>query len=168
MIGNITSTGSSILEAEAFTDNINELTQVSSGKFILSATGLKLLQVEFGFKQVRMYCYKPSVNRTFHIMTNPDSLGEAVITFMTLGSDVRPKSCNSYTALPDDNSVMSNNCLLWRDASWSYPGLGAIKVRIYFIQVNVNGKRHNMNPIKFNECDDDSPEKEGKWLFYVR
>ena len=74
MVGNITSTGASILEAEAFTDNINELTQVRSGKVILSATGLKLLHLEFGFKQVRMYCYRPSVNRAFHIMTNLDSL----------------------------------------------------------------------------------------------
>ena len=86
---------------------------------------------------------------------------------MTLGSDVRPKSCNSYTALPDD-SVMSNNCLKWKDASWSYPGLGEKKVRIYFIQVIVNGNGRNINPIKFNECDDVSPEKEGQWLYYVR
>ena len=48
----------------------------------------------------------------FHIMTNNDAKGAKVVEFFT-DSDTRPKACDSFTRLPDDNSTLARNCDMW-------------------------------------------------------
>ncbi|XP_078383947.1 uncharacterized protein LOC144666390 isoform X2 [Oculina patagonica] len=70
------------------------------------------LRNDMGFKQIRFYCYKRKVGNVFHIMTNFNPLGEAVVRFLTDDNHVstRPQACGSFTVLPDDNSTMSEDC----------------------------------------------------------
>ena len=77
-----------------------------------TVTVLNQLRQDMGFGQVRFYCYKKLVGRTLHIMTKDSPEGELVIRYFT-NSTERPAACGSFTALPDDNSAVSQQCSQW-------------------------------------------------------
>ncbi|CAH3034424.1 unnamed protein product [Pocillopora meandrina] len=67
-----------------------------------------------GFTQIRFYYFKKIVGRVLLIMTNRNAEGENAVRFFTdSDSDVRPRACNSFTRLPDDNSTLAQKCEKW-------------------------------------------------------
>ena len=98
---------------------------------IVKNDGLVKLKQDMGFDQLRFYCRKKSVGRTFHIMTNNDTLGRNAVRSMTETFEPQAQACGSFTALPDDTSVLSQNCAKWGYMSgfnanrWgsNYPGM---------------------------------------------
>ena len=164
MIANITTTRK-VEVSEAVSSHINELDHVRTGKYLLSSTALHHLHGKIGFKQFRIYCHKPSSRITIHIMSNIGSNGAAVIKYMTLQTDERPTSCNSYTALPDDNSRLGRHCNIWYENKWFFTS-SRLYERSYFIG---DLRSNNVNPLIFHECGDKLPSnKAGEWLYYVR
>ena len=59
MVANITTTRT-VLQDEAVSSNVNELSQVRSGKYLLSSPALYDLHNKIGFKQFRVHCHKPT------------------------------------------------------------------------------------------------------------
>ena len=98
------------------TDYRIQLSNYSSNLHFLVADGLKNLRSDMGFQQFRFYCRKATPGRVFHIMTKTTSLGEAVVQYFTGNTSVPPQACDSFTALPDDNSTLSGKCM-----EWGYP-----------------------------------------------
>ena len=145
----------------------------------LTSTALLQLRNEIGFNQIRFYCHKKKVGTVFHIMTNVNPLGEAVVKYFiddNLAS-TRPQTCGSYTVLPDDNSTLSKDCtaLGWNgthvDSKWStHWALGRTR-----ILVPMTIRWHNMFysvPLKRN-CDDmgtgeDALSPGDTWSIFVR
>ena len=80
---------------------------------IVNNDGLVKLKQDMGFDQLRFYCHKKSVGRTFHIMTNNDTLGRNAVRSMIETFKPRAQSCGSFTVLPGDTSVLSKNCAKW-------------------------------------------------------
>lgn len=91
------------------------LPMYNSNNHYLMRQGLSKLRNDMGFTQIRLYCFKKERGRVFHIMTNNNSKGYQVVSYFTTVS-VFPKSCGSFTKLPDDNSALANNC-----DKWGYP-----------------------------------------------
>ena len=98
------------------TDYRIQLSNYSSNLHLLVTEGLKNLRSDMGFQQFRFYCRKATPGRVFHIMTKTTSLGEAVVQYFTGNTSVPPQACDSFTALPDDNSTLSGKCM-----EWGYP-----------------------------------------------
>ena len=76
---------------------------------IVDADGLVNLKQDMGFDQLRHYCHKRSVGHTFHIVTNNDALGRSAVRSMIEEFNPPAQACGSFTALPDDTSVLSQN-----------------------------------------------------------
>ena len=149
---------------------------------IVDNDGLVKLKQDMGFDQLRFYCRKKSVGRTFHIMTNNDTLGRNAVRSMIETFLPRAQSCGSFTALPDDTSVLSQNCAKWgyysgyRKDKWgsNYPG-SSRKDRLYVRSAFIHepGKHHFFccKPVaKQYYCDDRSSTVSAgdKFEIYVR
>ena len=80
---------------------------------IVDNDGLVKLKQDMGFDQLRFYCRKKSVGRTFHIMTNNDTLGRNAVRSKVESFLPQAQACGSFTALADDTSVLSQNCDKW-------------------------------------------------------
>ena len=91
------------------------LPNYNSNNQFLKRNGFNQLKIDMGFTQIRFYCYKKKRGRVFHIMTNKNTKGANAVRFFT-DSDTMPAACGSFTRLPDDNSVLSQNC-----ANWGHP-----------------------------------------------
>ena len=46
-------------------------------------------------------------------MTKNNSLGDAVVKYYTADPTTQPQACDSFTRLPDDSSIVAQNCLKW-------------------------------------------------------
>lgn len=95
------------------TDYRIQLSNYSSNLHLLVTEGLKNLRSDIGFQQFRFYCRKATPGRVFHITTKTTSIGEAVVQYFTGNTSVPPQACDSFTALPDDNSTLSGECMKW-------------------------------------------------------
>ena len=95
------------------TDYRIQLSNYRSNLHLLVTEGLKNLRSDIGFQQFRFYCRKATPGRVFHITTKTTSLGEAVVQYFTENTSVPPQACDSFTALPDDNSTLSGECMKW-------------------------------------------------------
>ena len=95
------------------TDYRIQLSNYRSNLHLLVTEGLKNLRSDIGFQQFRFYCRKATPGRVFHITTKITSLGEAVVQYFTGNTSVPPQACDSFTALPDDNSTLSGECMKW-------------------------------------------------------
>ena len=91
------------------------LPNFNSNKQFLLRNGFSQLKQDTGFTQIRFYCFKKTTGRVFHIMTNNDAKGSAVLTFFT-SSDNQAEACGSFTRLADDNSTLAARC-----DNWGYP-----------------------------------------------
>ena len=80
---------------------------------VVTTTGIFKLKQDMGFNQLRYYCHKKSVGRTFHIMTNRNYYGYKAVRYAIENPSPRAKACGSFTALPDDNSKISQHCKKW-------------------------------------------------------
>lgn len=140
-----------------------------------------------GFEQIQFYCFKQKVGSVFHIKTNLNTFGEAVIRFFTNDNQVsaRPQTCGSYTVLPDDNSTISKDCkkLGWNgthpDGKWVMAGI-THKTRILQALRRTDGSvpKHSFQAFpNVRECDDFDDPSDGlpssvsagdTWAIFVR
>ena len=103
---------SAALENKINADNYTYISEQIENRVVLGTALLRLKQ-ELGFDQLRFYCRKKSVARTFHIMTKRDALGLAAFRYLIVNPSPPARACGSFTALPDDTSVLSKNCGKW-------------------------------------------------------
>ena len=115
------------------------LTKYNDRRLKVPSRILMQLKTDMGFKQLRFYCHKQKVGTVFHIMTNDNHLGEAVVKYFIDNKLIssRPQACGSYTVLPDDNSTLSQNCkkLGWNgthaDGKWTRFSKGTGDYRVF-------------------------------------
>ena len=139
------------------------LSKYSDHRQMVTSSVLLQLQYEIGFKQIRLYCHKKNAGTVFHIMTNVNPLGEAVVKYFIDDNLVstRPQACGSYTVLPDDNSTLSKDCseLGWNrthaDGKWTLfyaTGIGRIMAAMAR-KMNNTDVRFRSHPA-VRDCDD--------------
>lgn len=150
----------------------------SKNKF-LSRNGFNQLRNDMGFTQIRFYYFKKIVGRVLLIMTNRNAEGENAVRFFTdSDSDVRPRACNSFTRLPDDNSTLAQKCEKWGYFalnSWGHSRYSNEK-RLY--QRPLFWKRTNNESYFYRcigsdgpyQCDDETAAMSlgDTWQIYVR
>lgn len=178
--GNVVQSGSIPdieLTAQINSDNISLLNDVSTGRFLLTVSGLGELRKFINFTQFRFYCHKPGHNRTIHIATTNDINGKKVVDYFSGVNGTPPSSCHSYERLPDDTSYVTSNCAEWNLQLWS-DGDVATNEKLYNHPIWIENKYHvNLFQNRL-ECDDSifeptstdpSPFSSlGTWRFFVR
>lgn len=73
---------------------------------------------KMGFDQIHFYCRKKSVGRVISLVTKNDTAGHEVVRFFTdkkFAKTTFPGACGSYEVLPEDTSILSQNCTEWGD-----------------------------------------------------
>ncbi|XP_048589710.1 uncharacterized protein LOC5512551 isoform X1 [Nematostella vectensis] len=96
------------------TPNYTRITEnIAHEDLLVTTSGLANLQKDIGFDQLRFYCRKQAVNRTVHITTNKDEKGRQAIRCLLETPDPRTVACRSFTRLPDDDSILTQNCDKW-------------------------------------------------------
>lgn len=134
-----------------------------------------------GFKQLRFYCHKKKVGTVFHIMTNINPLGEAVVDYFIDNNQtsIRTQACGSYTVLPDDNSTLSRDCSklggngTHADGKWVASWVTADGYRLWqLILTRAYSHRFKSHP-KQRYCDDRNNGEESlspgdTWAVFVR
>ena len=161
------------------TDYRIQLSNYNSNLHLLVTEGLKNLRSDIGFQQFRFYCRKATPGRVFHITTKITSLGEAVVQYFTGNTSVLPQACDSFTALPDDNSTLSGECMEWgypTKNTWGKNACGENSttlqnIKMYKRLVLWKSKKHAV-AMGHSDYFCDDLTKEGsdgdKWEFYVR
>ena len=94
----------------ALEKNWKSISNYTTGKIVLTADALGDLMRKMPFQQLRFHCFKKNPGRTFHVVTNKNTLGRNVVKYFTAQTDVVPKSCHSFHPVFDDNSELSPNC----------------------------------------------------------
>ena len=61
---------------------------------VLTKTAMNELRTHLSFTQLRFYCSKNN-DRTIHVTTAANSIGEAVVQYFSGQTDVQPASCGS-------------------------------------------------------------------------
>ena len=146
----------------------------------LNSEALLQLRNEMGFNQFQFYCHKKKVGTVFHIMTNVNSLGEAVVKYFINDNliSARPQACGSYTVLPDDNSSLSEDCskLGWNsthpDGKWTSSWINGHKRVLKPLLRQEDHHRFRSLP-KGRDCDDWESDESSlspgdTWAIFVR
>jgi hypothetical protein len=85
-----------------------------------SSAMLDILQ-KMGFHQIHFYCHKKSVGRVVSIMTKNNTAGQQVVRYFTddeYAKSTFPAACGSFDRLPEDTSILVQDCSKWgRDYS---------------------------------------------------
>ncbi|KAK3706683.1 hypothetical protein QZH41_010459 [Actinostola sp. cb2023] len=130
----------------------------------LGAAMLDILN-KMGFHQIHFYCHKKSVGRVVSIMTKNNRAGQQVVHFFTNNTFAKttfPDACGSFDRLPEDTSILAQNCDKWgKDSSeqvqvdkWSYyrkNGAGRLSNR----PIAMHGATiHGFSNFKEFMCDD--------------
>ena len=81
-------------------------------------TGTAMLDIlnKMGFHQIHFYCHKKSVDRVVSIMTKNNTAGQQVVRYFTddaFAKTTFPDACGSFDRLPEDTSIMAQNCDKW-------------------------------------------------------
>ena len=124
--------------------------------------------------QMRFRCFKKTVGRKFHIVTNRDKSGNEVIKYFTTQTGKFSKSCGSYIPLVDDNSQLSHNCSKWRkgEGLWSHHNANRDQRRLINHVAYIYGIRHwNILGLSRWECDDNANKNFSPgdyWQIFVR
>ncbi len=89
-----------------------------SGNYMIEPSALKNSALVGKDAQMRFHCSlaNSSPKKTIHLVTTNDSLGKAVVNWLTGRSVVQPVACNSYRRLHDDVSYLSQHCSDWDQA----------------------------------------------------
>jgi hypothetical protein len=78
---------------------------------------------KMGFHQIHFYCHKQSVGRVVSIRTKNNTAGQQVVRFFTYptgGTLDFPAACGSFDRLPEDTSILAQNCGKWgQDQSYN-------------------------------------------------
>ncbi|KAK3732774.1 hypothetical protein QZH41_019197 [Actinostola sp. cb2023] len=81
-------------------------------------TGTAMMDIlnKMGFHQIHFYCYKKSVGRVVSIMTKNNTAGQQVVRYFTddaFAKTTFPDACGSFDRLPEDTSILAQNCDRW-------------------------------------------------------
>ncbi|KAK3737280.1 hypothetical protein QZH41_019807 [Actinostola sp. cb2023] len=81
-------------------------------------TGKAMLDIlnKMGFHQIHFYCHKKSVGRVVSIMTKNNTAGQQVVRYFTddaFALTTFPDVCGSFDRLPEDTSILAQNCDKW-------------------------------------------------------
>ena len=159
--------------------NYRDISNYTDNGLLVVASAMTELRSVMGFDQFRFYCRKVTPGRTFHVMTNKDAKGEAVVRYFTDSPDSPATACNSFTALPDDTSNLSGKCRHWGHTTsnrWGADSLTGEKrmysglvIRPYNAVVKI---LYNGDP-KGQLCDQSrstnaAPMVGDEWKFFVR
>ncbi|KAK3725326.1 hypothetical protein QZH41_002764 [Actinostola sp. cb2023] len=71
---------------------------------------------KMGFHQIHFYCHKKSVDRAVSIMTKNNTAGQQVVRYFTddaFAKTTFPDACGSFDRLPEDTSILAQNCDKW-------------------------------------------------------
>ena len=164
----------SLQDARVDSDSYRQiLPKYNSNKQYLKRNGFNQLQIDMGFTQIRLYCFKKKRGRVFHIMTNNNALGANVVKFFT-NSNTMPEACGSFTRLPDNNSTLANSCANWgypNKNEWGHDGYRTNN-RLYRRPMLWVHKRYFSLLDSPNMCDDDKNEfgmsLGDTWKIFVR
>ena len=80
---------------------------------VVTKSAMNELRANLPFTQLRFYCSKQQVGRTFHVITTANSSGEAVVQYFSGQTDVLPDSCGSFMRMKNDNSMLAKLCNQW-------------------------------------------------------
>ena len=169
-------TGSSHHDQLSVVTSYRGISDYHSNKMVITTSAMKELYGDLNFQQIRFYCRKHSVRRTFHVVTAAIGSGNAVVQYFSGLTDVEPVSCGSYMRMKDDDSELARRCSEWnigQSGKWSSIGkLWSNTVqRLYNHAAWIHGQHHwdlvGRNPF---ECDDFSkaPSSGDFWKVFVR
>ena len=121
-----------------------------SNKMVVTSNAIYELQLSLQFTQLRFYCNKQQVGRTFHVITAANSSGNAVVQYFSGMTDVLPDSCGSFVRMKNDNSMLAQLCDQWgrendvvEVGKWGTDDFGANgKERLYNNTAFVVGAHH--------------------------
>ena len=157
-------------------DYREQLQNYNSNDHVLTMEGFGKLREDTGFKQMRFYCHKKIPGKVFHVATETNSLGEAVIQYFTGKSITPPHACDSFSAFPDDNSTLSRNCAAWgimkTYGSWGKNQTFILNMCNRLVVWKVNGKEQYVVAMCNNDYFCEDTENQGspgdEWKVYVR
>ena len=152
-----------------------------SNSTVVTTSAMNELRANLPFTQLRFYCSKQRVGRTFHVITTTNTSGEAVVKYFSGQKDVMPDSCGSFVRMKNDNSTLAQLCDQWgkkngviKVGKWSADDFGANgDGRLYNHAAIVGSSYHWMVDPSFRsnwECDDNglSTASGDFWKVFVR
>ena len=154
-----------------------------SNKMVVTKSAMNELRANLPFTQLRFYCSKQQVGRTFHVITTANSSGEAVVQYFSGQTNVMPVSCGSFVRMKNDNSTLAQLCNQWgikngvvKVGKWSADAFGANgDGRLYNHAAYVAGAHHWLLGSYQSrwECDDANRDKLSTasgdfWKVFVR
>ena len=164
MVANITTLPSSHDKSMIRLGKADEFPQLVSGLFGLDGNELLIIDTKwFPIQEFRFYCYKPSHNRTLHLVTSNTTNG---IRFREYLLGKREKvGCKSqcpqgFRSLPDDTSYLKSKV---NNLGPSKPQ----KERLYDSPFFLTNKYHYVVLKNRINCDDYS-NHDGEWKIYIR
>ena len=173
MIGQVTVYNTSDVSSR-ISDDFNDLHKMSFENIFMSDDALKQLRKITKCSQLQIFCSKPS-GTIFHIVTNNNSSGFAVVDYMLKEVDQLPTACGSFTALEDDNSHLSKHCESWgKNKEFDDPGNHWSYKDITHRLINHLTYIYNLAHVQFTtnrkECDDYTKNGQpiGNWKYLVR
>ena len=145
---------------------------IGNDKVLLDVSTVKQLQIITNFKQLRFECYKPSIGRRIDIATKVNAEGLAVLHLFLFRNISNPQACQSYKRLPNDNSLLTADCISWSEGKWG-GSFGISTLTMYELPFYKGYAYHFMlgssRFIDRWECDDyASTDKRGEWNYYFR
>ena len=160
-------------------DDYGVISNYSSNHVALSTQALSKLREKMPFNQLRFFCRKNTPGRTFNIAITKTALGENVVKYFTAKTNSLPIACGSFYLLPNDDSMMADDCSRWGKENGSFE-VG----KWHHSGMNVHDRLFNHVAFIFNvshwnlgsrwECDDyfnlDNYEVSNGdfWKMYVR
>ena len=144
----------------------------SNSQYLLR-NGFNQLKQDIGFTQIRLYCFKKTRGRVFHIMTKEDTKGANVVKFFTSSNNI-PKACGSFSRLPDDNSSLAVKCDKWgfpNTDRWGHENM-LTDSRLFLRPMTLASvpRFYRLKGPKY-QCDDDddlNPSIGDTWQVFVR
>jgi hypothetical protein len=162
--------------------NYRQISNYSQNNLRIDVPGIKKLRKDMGFSQLRYFCHKKSVGRTFHIITTKNNKGENVVNYFTVDHLNQRNACESYFRGPGDTSVLASNCAKWGNdginveiGKWGYYQHNGT-FRIYNDPVYWNGtnEKYFVNFVPERLCCDENINNlkqlssGDSWKLYVR
>ena len=153
-----------------------------SNNMVVYTSAMKQLRAHLPFTQLRFYCSKQKVGRTFHVITTANSSGEAVVQYFSGQTDVLPDSCGSFVRMKNDNSRLAKLCDQWgkqngtvKVGKWSSDSIAGGGTALYNHPAFVSGEHYWLLSVRSRwECDDFTARKNMSiasgdfWKVFVR
>ena len=84
-----------------------------NNKTFLTKSAMEELRTHLPFTQLRFFCSKQHHGRTFHVTTEANSTGEAVVKYFSGQTEVQPDACGSFVRMDNDDSLLAGLCHKW-------------------------------------------------------